>query len=72
MRAIVNARVMCDEHFPGQHDLEIVDLMRHPDRGLIDGISVTPTLLKLQPLPVARLIGDLSDARQLLTALTAT
>ena len=52
--------------------LEVVDLMRYPDRGLADGIIVTPTLLKLRPLPRARLIGDLSDAPQVLAVLRGT
>jgi len=37
---------------------------------MADGIIVTPTLLKLLPLPVQRLIGNLSDARQVVLALS--
>ena len=72
VRAIANARAICEEHFNGSHDLEIVDLLEHPGRGLADGIIVTPTLLKLMPLPVQRVIGNLSDRDQVLLALTGT
>ena len=69
VRAIANARAICEEHFNGSHDLEIVDLLDHPVRGLADGIVVTPTLLKVSPLPVQRVIGNLSDTSQVLLAL---
>jgi circadian clock protein KaiB len=69
LRAIANARAMCDEHFPAGHKLEIVDLLVDARRALADGIIVTPTLLKLSPKPPRRLIGDLSDSNQLLLAL---
>jgi circadian clock protein KaiB len=72
VRAIANARAICEEHFNGSHDLEIVDLLDHPVRGLADGIIVTPTLLKLLPLPVQRVIGNLNDRDQVLLALTGT
>jgi circadian clock protein KaiB len=69
VRAIANARAICEEHFNGSHDLEVVDLLDHPVRGLADGIIVTPTLLKLSPLPVQRVIGNLNDTSQVLLAL---
>ena len=68
LRAIANARAICSEHFGG-HELEIVDLLKHPRRGLADGIIVTPTLLRVLPLPVGRVIGDLSDTVQVLLVL---
>jgi circadian clock protein KaiB len=69
MRAIANARAICDEHFAAGHQLEIVDLIQFPRRAVADGIIVTPTLLKLSPLPAQRLIGSLSDTTQVLLAL---
>ena len=70
--AIANVKAICDEHFAARHELEIVDLLDHPGRALADGIIVTPTLLKLLPLPVQRLIGNLSDRRQVLVTLGST
>jgi len=69
LRAIANAKAICDQHFPAEHDLEIVDLLEHPRRALADAIVVTPTLLRLSPLPVQRVIGNLSDTNQVLLAL---
>jgi circadian clock protein KaiB len=70
VRAIANVRAICGEHFAG-HKLEIVDMLKDPRRALADGIIVTPTLLKLLPLPAGRVIGDLSDTLQVLLILGA-
>lgn len=72
VRAVANARAICASHFAAGHDLEIVDLLEDPTRALADGIIVTPTLLKLTPLPVRRVIGSLSDTGQVLSALSST
>lgn len=69
LRAIANARRICNEHFAAGHQLEIVDLLQFPSRALEDGIIVTPTLLKLLPLPTLRVIGDLSDTNEVFLAL---
>lgn len=69
VRALANVRAICDEHFAAGHDLEIVDLLEHPMKALADGIIVTPTLIKLFPAPVMRLIGTLSDTNQVLLTL---
>ena len=50
-------------------DLEIVDLLAQPLRALADGVVVTPTLIKFLPLPVQRIVGNLSDTSQVLLAL---
>ena len=71
VRAVANVRAICDEHFASGHELEIVDLLEHPKRALADGIIVTPTLLKLAPSPVQRVIGSLSDTNQVLLALVS-
>lgn len=71
VRAVANVRAICDEHFASGHELEIVNLLEHPKRALADGIIVTPTLLKLLPLPVKRVIGSLSDTDQVLLALSS-
>ena len=71
LRAIANTRAICERHFESAHELEIVDLARHAELALKDGIIVTPTLLKLVPLPVQRVIGSLSDTTQVLLALSS-
>ena len=46
IQAVSNLQEMCSTHFPDHHRIEIVDLSRDPERGLADGIMVTPTLMK--------------------------
>jgi circadian clock protein KaiB len=72
VRAISNLKAICDKHFPSGCGLEIVDLLEHPQRALADGIIVTPTLVKLLPLPVQKVIGTLSDTEQVFQALAST
>jgi circadian clock protein KaiB len=69
LRAIANAQAVCAKYFRDDHELEVVDLMTEPLRAALDRIIVTPTLIKLAPGPERRVIGDLSDAAQLLIAL---
>ena len=68
-RAIANAKTICIEHFDTRCDLEIIDLLAQPLRALADGIVVTPTLVRLLPLPVQKIVGNLSDTSQVLLAL---
>jgi circadian clock protein KaiB len=49
--------------------IEVVDLLHEPSRGLDDGIIVSPTLVRLAPHPVRRIVGDLSDHEAVLYAL---
>jgi circadian clock protein KaiB len=72
LRAVANAKAICYEHFDSKCELEIVDLLVEPGRALADEIIVTPTLLKLSPLPAQRVIGSLSDKSQVLLALAGT
>ena len=69
LSAISNAQAICEKYFASGYELEIVDLLEHPRRALTDGIIVTPTLLRLSPLPVQRAVGNLSDTNQVLVAL---
>ena len=69
LSAIANAKAICGAHFAAGHKLEIVDMLQQPLRALADGIIVTPTLLRLSPLPVRRVVGNLSDTAQVLLTL---
>jgi circadian clock protein KaiB len=55
-----NLRRLCDEELPGQYELEIVDVMQHPERAEQDRVLATPTLIKRAPPPVFRVVGDMS------------
>ncbi len=61
LHAIANLNVLCTEHLAGECEIEVVDVLVHPERALKDGIFMTPTLVKLGPLPVRKLVGTLSD-----------
>jgi circadian clock protein KaiB len=69
LSAIANAKAICEGHPGLPYELEIVDLLKHPQRALSDRIIVTPTLLRLRPLPAGRVVGNLSDTRQVLLLL---
>jgi circadian clock protein KaiB len=49
--------------------LEVVDFLREPQRALADGVIVTPTLVRLAPLPMRKVIGTLRDTLTVLAAL---
>lgn len=71
LRAVANATAICEEYLTARYELEVIDLLKHPNRALADGIIVTPTLLRLRPLPVQRVIGNLSDTNQVLLTLAS-
>ncbi len=68
-RAIQNIRAICEEQLHGRYDLEVIDIYQHPERIKPDQIVATPTLIKQQPSPVRRFIGDLSDRQRVLLGL---
>jgi circadian clock protein KaiB len=68
-RAIQNLRTICEDHLQGRYDLEVIDIYQHPEHVKAEQIVVTPTLVKQFPLPVRKLIGDLSDKERVLAAL---
>jgi circadian clock protein KaiB len=69
VQAIANLTALCEIHLPNRHEIEVVDVFAHPQRALADKIRMTPTLLKLSPLPVRRIIGTLSQTKLVLVAL---
>jgi circadian clock protein KaiB len=68
-RAIVNLRQMCAEAFPGGCEIVVVDVLEQPELAEQDHVLVTPTLIKEVPPPARRVLGDLSDTKQVLWGL---
>ena len=68
-QAIRNLRRICDAHLPGQVDLEVVDIYQQPELAGRHQVVAAPTLLKLRPLPVRRIIGNLSATERVLRGL---
>jgi circadian clock protein KaiB len=67
--AIDNLRRICDEDLEGRYELQIVDVLEHPQMAEDDKILATPTLIKRLPPPLRRVIGDLSDKHKVLLGL---
>lgn len=59
-RARANLRRILGDVDPGQYQLEIIDCLDDPLRALGDGVLVTPTLLRVAPLPARTVVGSLS------------
>jgi len=68
-RAIANIKRICDEYLPGRYQLEVIDIYQKPEATRAEDVVVAPTLVKSFPLPLKRLIGDLSDLEHVLKGL---
>ncbi|MGH6876691.1 MAG: circadian clock KaiB family protein [Rhizomicrobium sp.] len=67
--AIANLRRFCEEHLSDRYTLEVVDIYKNPQVCAEQQIIAAPTLIKSLPLPLRRLIGDLSDEEKVLVGL---
>lgn len=67
--AISNLRRICEQELDGQFELEIIDVLEFPDLAEDEKILATPTLIKSLPLPLRRVIGDLSNTEKVLLGL---
>jgi circadian clock protein KaiB len=65
-RAIQNLSEICEANLKGRYDLEVIDIYQEPGRATESDIIAAPTLIKEEPLPVRRMIGDLSDRPKVL------
>ena len=68
-QALANLSALCAQHLADRHQIEVIDVFRTPRQALADGILMTPTLVKLSPLPSHRVVGNLSQSLPLLLAL---
>ena len=68
-RAITNLRRVCESKIDGDYKVVVVDVLEHPEAAEEAKILATPTLIKELPLPVRRIIGDLTDVEKVLIAL---
>ena len=69
MRAIANLTALCAERLTGRHEIEIVDVFKEPARALADRIVMTPTLIRVEPNPIRRVIGTLEHTDNVALAL---
>jgi circadian clock protein KaiB len=68
-RAVANIRAICEEHFAGSYQLEVVNLYEQPVLAVDEQIIAAPTCVKEFPLPARRVIGDMSNSARVLEGL---
>lgn len=68
-RAVENISRLCEERLAGRYEIIVVDVLERPEEAEADRIIATPTLIKMLPPPLRRIIGDLSDSEQVLLGL---
>lgn len=68
-RAIDNLRRICEDELPGKYEMHVIDVLEWPQLAEDEKIFATPTVVKELPIPIRRIIGDLSDADKVLLGL---
>lgn len=68
-RAIANLKKLCERELGGQYQVEVIDVLEDPSAAERQKILATPTVIKELPTPMRRVIGDLSQAEQVLVGL---
>ncbi|MFZ2061541.1 MAG: circadian clock KaiB family protein [Candidatus Binatus sp.] len=68
-KALRNLRKICETDLEGNYDLEVIDIYQEPGRATEFNIIAAPTLIKEEPLPTRRMVGDLSDTPKVLLSL---
>ena len=68
-RAIENLQTFCEKHLAGHYELQVIDVYQQPELARTEQIVAVPTLIKKLPLPLRRLIGDMSDEERVLVGL---
>ncbi len=68
-KAVSNLKKYCEEHLAGRYRIEVIDLLLNPQLAKGDQILAIPTLVRKVPLPIRRIIGDLSNVENVLVGL---
>src|SRR5690348_1602908 len=69
VRAFANLKQMCETHLAGKYRIEVVDLLKKPQLARGDQILAVPTLVRKLPVPVRKIIGNLSNTERVLVGL---
>jgi circadian clock protein KaiB len=69
VRAITNLRQICDTYLPSKYILEIIDVHQDTAVAIKEQLVALPLLIKEFPLPIRKLIGDMSDTKKVLSGL---
>ena len=69
LTAFANLKKICEKQLEGKYSIEVIDLLINPQLGEEDQILALPTLVRKLPVPVRKIIGDLSDTERVLVGL---
>lgn len=69
LEAFTNLRKICEVHLKGRYEIEVIDLIEEPALARSNQILAIPTLVRSLPIPISRIIGDLSNESQVLMGL---
>ncbi len=69
LAAFANLKAICEEHLPGCYAIEVIDLLVNPQLAKGDQIIAIPTLVRKLPVPIRKIIGDLSNTERVLVGL---
>jgi len=69
IRAFSNLKTICEQHLAGKYEIEVVDLLKNPQLARGAQIVAIPTLVRKLPVPIRKIIGDLSDTVRVLVGL---
>lgn len=69
MAALSNLKRICANHLDGKYELEVIDLIKNPQLAQGDQILAIPTLVRNLPVPIRKIIGDLSNVDKVLVGL---
>jgi circadian clock protein KaiB len=69
LTAFANLKKICEEHLEGKYRIEVIDLLQNPQLAKGDQILAVPTLVRKLPVPIRKIIGDLSNTERVLVGL---
>ncbi|MBK1704204.1 circadian clock KaiB family protein [Halochromatium glycolicum] len=69
LSAFANLQALCEKHLAGRYRIEVIDLLEQPQLAQGDQILAIPTVVRRLPLPIRKIIGDLSDVERALVGL---
>ena len=67
--ALTNLKKYCELHLCDRYEIEVIDLLKQPQLAAGDQILAIPTLVRKVPVPVRKIIGDLSNEEKVLVGL---
>lgn len=69
VKALQNIKKICDQHLQGSYELEVIDIYQQTEAVISENIVAVPTLVKELPLPLQKIIGNLSNTEKVLVGL---